>query len=268
MRGLQARLLPDGARNDMVLVAALALTACVASALLPSGLAALRVPLGLPLVLVLPGYATVAALFAPGVLRTPERVVLSLALSIVATVFSGLAVYVAGAKLTTAPWLELLGVLTLVAATTALWRGHARVLRLPAVRPRAIELAALVAAAGLLGAAALIGFKPLGPPAATQGTAALGLLEAPHGRAAVCVSVINEQFHVASYRVAVNVAGAPSRTFGPITLAPGAGWVRLVAVGPGLPAVRATLFRASAPASPYRHVALRTWAPYLRAKRC
>ena len=268
MRGLRARLRSGAARSDLAFVAALSVTACVASALLPSGLAALRVPLALPLVLVLPGYATVAALFEPGALRASERVVLSLALSIAATILSGLAVDIAGAKLAAAPWFEVLGVLTLAAAAAALARGHARVLRLPAVRLRAIEVAALVAAAALLASAAVIGFQPLAPPARTQGTAGLGLLEAPQGRAAVCISVINEQFHVASYRVAVSVAGAPSRSFGPIRLAPGAGWHRLVPVGPGLPAVHAALYRALAPAFAYRNAWITTWAPYLRAKRC
>ena len=269
MRGPETpRLRPSAARSDMALVAAFAVAACVASELLPAGLAAVRVPLALPLVLVLPGYAAVAALFAPGALRHPERVVLSLALSIAATILSGLAVDVAGAKLDAAPWLEVLGALTLLAALTALARGHARRLRAPAVRLRAIEIAALVAALVLLAAAAVIGFKPLAPPARTQGTAGLGLLEAPAGRAAVCVSVINEQFHVTSYRVTVSVAGRTNRTFGPIKLAPGATWDRLVAVGPGLPAVRATLYRASAPAVLYRHDEITGWAPYLRAKRC
>jgi hypothetical protein len=259
---------PGAARSDMALVALLAVAACAASELLPAGLAAVRVPLVLPLVLVLPGYAAVTALFAPGALRASERVVLSLALSIAATILSGLAVDLAGAKLTASPWLEVLGALTLAAAVSALARGHARPLRAPALRLRAIEIAALVAAAALIAAAAAIGFRPLAPPARTQGTAALGLLEAPAGAAAVCVSVINEQFHVADYRVAVTVAPARNRTFGPIRLAPGASWYRLVAVGPGLPVVRATLFRASAPGSPYRHDAITAWAPYLRAKHC
>jgi hypothetical protein len=252
----------------MALVALLALVACVASEVLPSGLALLRVPLALPVVLVLPGYAMVAALFAPGTLRTPERVVLSLALSITATILSGLAVDVAGAKLHASPWLEVLGALTLLAALIALARGHARRLHAPAVGLRASEIAAFVVALALLAAAAAIGFRPLAPPARTQGTASLGLLEAPAGAAAVCVSVINEQFHVTSYRVTVSVAGGPSRSFGPIKLAPGASWNRVVAVGPGLPAVRAALYRASAPAVLYRHDGITAWAPYLRAKHC
>ena len=257
------------AGSDMALVALFAVVACVASELLPSGLAVLRVPLALPLVLVLPGYATLTAMFAPGALRTPERVVLSLALSVAATILSGLAVDAAGAKLNAAaPWLEVLGVLTLAAALTALGRGHARRLRLPVLRLRVIEVAALVVALALVAGAAVIGFRPLAPPARTQGTAGLGLLEAPAGAAAVCVSVVNQQFHVTSYRVTISVAGRSNRSFGPIKLAPGASWNRLVAVGPGLPAVRAALYRASAPAVLYRHDAITGWAPYLRAKRC
>jgi hypothetical protein len=177
-------------------------------------------------------------------------------------------VYAIGFKLTAAPWFELIAVFTLAAAVTALVRGHARELHPPALHMRGVEIAAFVAAAVLLAMAAVIGFKPLAPPSRTQGTAGLWLLEAPRGAPAVCVRVINEQFHVTSYRVLVTVAGRPNNAFGPIKLAPGASWYRLVPVGPGRPTVHATLYRATAPASAYRNTSITSWQPSLRATHC
>jgi len=258
------------ARSDMALVSALALLACVVCLAVPHGLALVRVPLALPLVVVLPGYATVSALFAPGAVGTPERILLSLALSIVAAILAGLAVDAAGLKLLATPWIEILAVITLVAAATAIAREHERPLSLPRRRLalRAHEWLALAGALLLLAAAAAIGFRPLPPPAKTQGTVDFGLLEAPGARTAVCVSVINEEFHVSSYRVVVSVAGRANRTLTTARLAPGATWNRQVAVGPGFPDVRATLYRASAPSRAYRDTSLSNWAPYLRAQRC
>lgn len=264
------RLREGAARSDMALVSALALLACLICAAAPGGLAPVRVPLALPLVLVLPGYATVTALFAPDTLRAPERIMLSLSLSIVAAILTGLAVDIAGFKLLAAPWIELLAAVTLVATATAIARGNERPLSLPGPLPRlrAHEWLALLAALVLLAAAAAIGFRPLPPPAKTQGTVAFGLLEAPGGRAGVCVSVINEEFHANSYRVVVSVPGRANRTLTTTRLDPGATWNREVAVGPGFPDVTARLYRGSAPSRAYRNTSLPKWAPYLRALHC
>jgi hypothetical protein len=263
---VSARLRPP--RSDLALVVALAVLGCVACAVLPAGLAAARVPLALPLVLALPGYALASALFAPEDLGGGERIVLSLALSISAAILTGLAIDAVGLKLNAEPWVDILGVITLAACVVAARRGHVHELKLPRIRLRVLEALALGATAVLLAAAAALGFTPLAPPAKTHGTAGLGLLEAPHGRAAVCLSVINEQFHPAGYRVVVAVAGRGSVTFNTPRLVPGGSWTHELAVGSGFPAVQATLYRASSPASAYRNTYLNTWAPYLRAQHC
>jgi hypothetical protein len=257
------------ARSDVALVAALAVIACLVCAALPAGLAIVRVPLALPLVLVLPGYASVTALFAPGALRGPERLVLSLALSIAAAILSGLIIDGVGLKLVAQPWVDVLGAFTLAACAVAIRRGHARELMFPSLQLHGQEALAITAAVVLLGAAAVVGFMPLAPPAKTDGTVGFGLLEAPHGPA-VCVTVTNEQFHTAGYRVLVTAAGRPPATLTTARLAPGATWTHEVVVGAGRPVVRATLFRAGARAgsSPYRRTDITTWAPYLRARTC
>jgi uncharacterized protein DUF1616 len=78
----------DRRRIDLTAVIALALLALFVS-LLPVG-AALRAPLLLPAVLVLPGYALGATLFLPGTITPGHRLVLTLGLSIATTVIAGL----------------------------------------------------------------------------------------------------------------------------------------------------------------------------------
>jgi len=255
-------------RTDLGLVTALALVACLFAALLPPSLAAVRAPLALPLVLLLPGYAIVAVLFVPGALRTAEVVMLSIAASIAATIFAGLVLDGLSVRLTAAPWMGLLAAMTLAAAVRASALGHGRKLALPRLRPRALEVGALTGALVLLGGAAVLGFTPLPPPKSTPGTSALWLVPAPGGRDAACVGVINEELRTASYTVQVTVAGRPPQRFGPIRLASGDSWTRVVSVGPGQPGVTATLRKAGAApsAAAYRNVAIRRWN--IAAKSC
>ena len=250
-------------RTDLALVIVLAFAACLFAALLPTSVAALRAPLCLPLVLALPGYALAAAMFQPGELRTAELVTLSIAFSVAATIGTGLLLAAFGVRLTATPWMGLLTALTVAAAARASARGHARAIALPAlfpaVRLRRAEGAALVAALALVAVAATLGFTPLHAPKGTLGTSAIWLVPAPHGREAACVGVINEQLHTTSYTVSVGAAGAPAQRFGPITLAPGGHWSRAIAVGPGRPAVDASLTTTLNPSVVYRHVVLRDW---------
>jgi uncharacterized membrane protein len=247
---------------------AYALAACLAVAVLPAHLAVLRTPLALPLVLLLPGYAIVAALFAPGVLRPAEVGMLSLALSLVSTIFTGLLLAALSVRLTALPWMALLTAITVATGVRASLRGHARDLVPPRLRLRAVEAAALAGALVLVSGAAVLGFTPLAPPKATPGTSSLWLLPAPGGDTAACVGVINQELKTTSYDVTVDVAGKPAAQFGPFTLASGGSWTHVVAVQSGRPVVTATLRKAgSAPsAPPYRNVAIRNWN--IAAKAC
>jgi hypothetical protein len=250
-------------RSDLALVVVLALAACLCAAILPTSVAALRAPLCVPLVLLLPGYAAVQASFRPGELRTPELITLSIAFSIGATIVAALLLALLGVRLTTAPWMGLLTALTLAAAARAGARGHARpiVLRVrPAGRRvRRAEAGALACALALLIGAATLGFTPLAAPKSTRGTTALWLVPAPHGRHAACVGVINEQLHSESYVISVLAVGTPVQRFGPVTLAPGGRWSRAVAVGSRRPVVLASLSLTDNATVVYRSVELRAW---------
>lgn len=245
------------ARTDLGLVVALAVAACVFAALIPTSIAVLRAPVALPLVLALPGYAIVTAIFSPHELRTSERVLLSMAASIVTTIFSALVLEAFAIKLTTIPWMGLLAVVTIVAAARGTARGHARPLRAPRVRPARVELLALAGALVLLAGALALALTPLGAPKGLQGTTGLWIV--PDGTAAVELSVVSDQAQAGAYTVQLSVAGKAQPQIGPITLRPGASWTRVVAVPAGQPLVQAVLRTTSDPTAAYRTVALRCW---------
>jgi hypothetical protein len=248
------------ARTDLWLVAVLAVAAALLVALLPGSLVELRAPAALSLVLALPGYALTAAIFPPAQLRAAERVLLSIAISVAATIAAALLLAALGVALTTAPWMALLAAFALAAAASAGARGHAQVLARPSIGVRGREIGALASAVVLLGSAAALGLTPLGAPQGTQGTTSLWICsksnrcDLPAGT--VEVGVISDQLHAASYTVQVSVAGRPDVRFGPITLAPGGAWSRVVASGPGKPVVRALLRTTANPSGVYRNVIL------------
>lgn len=237
--------------TDLVLVSALAVACAALAILLPSSWIAVRTPPALALVLVLPGYALASGGFDPGELRTVERVLLSLALSIACTILVALALDALTVRLTAGPWLGAIAALTVLAAAIGQTLGHARRLRAPRFAPRAGTLILAAVAVVLLCGAAVLGFTPLGAPAGTAGTTALWLL--PRSSGAVEFGVISGQLHRSSYFVEIHVAGSRAQRFGPITLRSGGCWSGSLATGRGTPRVTATLFRVGAPGTPYRY---------------
>lgn len=93
----------------------------------------LRTVFGAPLVLLLPGYTLAAALFPNHTLRGPERVVLSLGVSLVVTALLGFVLNLSPAGLTPVAWVVWLGSLTLAASGVAMLRrpGYLRLDRPP-----------------------------------------------------------------------------------------------------------------------------------------
>lgn len=243
------------ARSDLGLVGALALLSLLVCALLPASLDVLRIPAAAGLVLVLPGYALTAAQFGPQELRPSERVLLSLALSIVATILAALLLQLIGVRLKSAPWMGLLALVALGGAAVGEARGHARALAGRRLVVGPARLAGLAAALALLGGAAALGFSALPAPKGTQGATFLWIL--PHGSGAVSVGVISDETQRRAVTVSVAVAGQPLRRFAPVSLAPGARWTRVFATGPGSPIVRAFLRDAAHPSRVVQQVALR-----------
>jgi len=99
-------------------VAALLVLAAMAAVTLNLGTLP-RVLLGVPLVLFLPGYALVSALFPTRVIPTVERLLLALGASIALAIVVGLALALAGVLLTPGSWTVALALLTMIGVVVA-----------------------------------------------------------------------------------------------------------------------------------------------------
>jgi len=246
-------------RSDLGLVCALALVGVLAAAVVPDAIGVVRILIAGPLVLALPGYALARAALQPGELRGPELGALSVALSVVVTIFSALLLDALGVRLTIWPWIAILVVVTLAAAAVGMRRGHARALRPPSLAPRVGEVAMVATAVALIGAAAAIGFTPLSAPKGTDTTTALWIYPVHP----LEVGVTSGQTRATSYTVTVAVSGRIVRRYGPFTLAPGASWTRLIAVV-GKPPVVARL-SVIGDAAAAKTVSLRCWCTSVRS---
>lgn len=135
-------------RRDLALVAALAFLALIAAVV--SAPVWLRAPLLVPLVLVLPGYAVAANLFAPKTIGITERGVYAVALSIAITALGGLVIQLA-LGLGREVWAVFLAGVTLYASLRILVEGPSD----PLSRPSSISWAIPVAAVAFLAAGAI-----------------------------------------------------------------------------------------------------------------
>jgi hypothetical protein len=195
-------------RRRINLVAAGVLAAAAGSASV--GLAAgnpLRVALGLMLVLWLPGYALAcAALSNPGRLDG-QMVLLSVGLSVTATIVAGLVLNTFPFGLTTRALASALAAITVLAAFVALWRRHVvEVEPELTVNPspllgRLLVLGVAVAVVVLAIASANHGARTVDVPRFSELTTAA---TQPDG--SVRVAIDNREGHVADYRLEVRDA--------------------------------------------------------------
>jgi hypothetical protein len=243
---------------DLRLAALLAAACALICAIVPDGATVVRVLPAALLVLVLPGYALTATLLAPAQVTRLERLVLTIALSMVAGVLTAL-VLNAVWHLETAAWATGLALATIVAALAGARRGHGQ----PVPRPRVPRVGvaaalALIGAVLLTGGAVALGVTTLHAPGDTAGTTALWI--SPRGDNNVAVGVHSIERGRRHYELDVRVAGQRGRLIGPFALEPGE--ERRLALpapaGPlGKPVVNVVLRRLDGPHPAIRHVALR-----------
>jgi hypothetical protein len=253
-------------RSDLGLVVALTLLA-VAATLLPGSLVVVRAVLALPLVLALPGYALTRAMLRLDELRGTELLIVSVALSIMVTVFAALAMQAVGVRLEERQWMAVIAVVTIVAAAVGISRGQAHPVVVPHVSVRMREAIAIAGAVVLLIAAAALGFTPLSAPKGTVGDSDVWILPGPAEDSAD-FGVINDETQTRRYTVELLVAGSPGRTFGPFALPPGGTWSRSAVVGPpSKPLTRVLLRYAANPKRVIESGALRCWCVVVPAKK-
>jgi len=243
---------------DLRLVALLAPACALICAIVPDGATIVRTLPAALLVLVLPGYALTGALLAPGQITRIERLVLTIAMSIVAGVITALLLNAVW-HLGTTPWAIGLAAVTVIAALAGARRGHGQPVPRPHVPRIGLPAAlALTAAVLLTGGAVALGFTTLHAPGDTLGTTALWI--SPRGDNNVAVGVHSVERGRRHYELDVRVAGQRGRLIGPFALAPGEERRLLLPAptGPlGKPIVTVVLRRLDGPRPAVRHVALR-----------
>lgn len=227
-----------------------------------------RVMLGLPLVLVLPGYAVTAAMFPKDTLGVPEKVVLSLGLSLVLAALGGIVLNWMPWGLRTSSWAVLLGTVSLGASGVALvrrWRATGD----DSVTMQA-NLKINLGQGILFGLAALVTIVAIGiarigaTRQSDQGFTQLWILPANEvNQSAVRVGVRSGESAVVRYGLQVEAGGSVVLDWPSIELDPGESWERAVM----LPAeqadtrtVEAKIYRLDTPTEIYRRVVL--WSDF------
>jgi uncharacterized membrane protein len=252
--------------RDILVVIALTIIAVALAFVLPPDWVPGRIVI-LPLVLVLPGYALMSALFPRREFGIPERLVFSLALSLVIAVLGGLLLNLTPWGLRAGPWAVLLGGITLgaCAATFVRRRGQA-ISNSGWLRAGNIGLnfrqGLLLGLAGLIvcGAVAvsIIGAERQPYPGFTQ----LWILPAggANPKNAVRLGVSNMESTAMQYRLAVSVDGKVVKEWPSIDLNPHEKWEATLLLPQtghaGTAKVEAGLYRTDAPATIYRDVVL------------
>jgi Protein of unknown function (DUF1616) len=216
--------------------------------------------LGVPLVLLVPGYVWVEVFFDSR-LSAELRAVLSVALSLTITALGGVLLTVSGIRLDRSSWLALLAGTTFAGVAVAA-TSRARVRIAPPVdpieysRPQRMSVTQVVrlGIAGLLGAAALgiavYSANAQAQPPYTQ------LSLGQHGSAPETAQVVlgNHEQGAQRYRLVVTTDGVASKAW-TVTLAEGANWQGSVPARPGQ-RLAVDVYRTLSSGPPYRHVAL------------
>lgn len=234
-------------RVDVIVAAAAAGAAAVLAASQPPTI--IGALLGVPLMLIAPGYALSRALL-PGRFAGPaERATAALGLSLAFLVLAAVTMHAAGVPLSRRSWAAVVGAATVVATAVAAWRAPAPAVagRLP--RVRGARLLLTLVALVLLADAVVIARRPLAPPRGVPGYTQLWLIRT--GRQAE-LGVHSYELAPAGYRLDLIVNGRVARRWPDIMLATGEGWSTAVRLAGSR--IEARLYRADRPQQMYRHV--------------
>jgi uncharacterized membrane protein len=215
----------------------------------------IRVVLALPLVLFLPGYALVAAMFARAPVERAVILLLSISLSLSMVIIGGFTIqwvvdldrFTGGAALS--------GV-TIAAAVVALLRrpptGPSREAVVRAVQVRPAHVVLLMLAVAFTGAAIALARTPL-PAKGVRGYTVLWMLPTNDGSRGVRVGVMSSELDTTTYRLEIERARQPALVRR-LALRPGDKWESRVAVGPSATRIVALLYRRAEPNVVYRRV--------------
>jgi uncharacterized membrane protein len=212
---------------------------------------------GIPLALILPGYALTRAVFRDRLRSAADYVLLSLGLSLSVTILGGLALnelWPSAHPLSSHSWAVLLSAVTVGCCLVAHMDGNVGPRlqrRLP--RPRAVDVAVLGAALAIGGGAVGLASAPLPPPPGVSGYTQMWLV--PQARSAQ-LGVRSDELEPTRYQLRLELNGRLYRTW-QLRLRPGESWATELPVDPSArprPLAEAALYRRSNLHTPYRRV--------------
>ena len=244
--------------RDLRLILALTLVCAVGSLITPLG--AVRVIFAVPLALILPGYAIAAAVFGPNLPAWPERIPLTLGISLASAALASLVLNYLPGGIHGFPWTLLLVLIVLLACSSAArrrgrQRGRRQPLSLPSLKPRAITVVLGIGTVAMVVVALIVaqatpendraaGFTQLwiAPPKLTDVSTRIG--------------ITSEQQQTRAYRLVVEVEGKAKPEIETFELEPTqTHLVKIDSGGTTPPAgVEAKLYLRSDPSRVYRRV--------------
>ena len=248
-------------KNLDLIVAVIIAVLNVVWVLLHSSAPVVGIILAFPLVLVLPGYTLTEVLFRKRSLNAPERLVLSLGLSLAIDVLSGLFLNVLPGGLQASSWAVLLGLLTVVFSLLAAYLRRG----VPASGTQPLRFRLSIYQGILFGLAILlailsfvyidIGVIQQPHPGFTQ----LWMLpEVQAGKSCdIRLGVRSFESTSVKYRITMTMNGVPAITWPSVVLAPQEEWDRLVPIPPTAAEqvyIEGRLYRLDKPAAVYREV--------------
>ncbi len=248
--------------SDLIIVSIVTVI-CAATTLVMAASPVLRVIGGVPLVLILPGYAITAACLPRRSFGQAERLLISLGLSVAITILLGLVLYYAGISLQLRTWAIALASTTLVACGIA-WR------RRPAAEgessPVSLSINLSLRNIVLLGLAVVVSGVAIGiarlptPPNEVSGYTLLWMVPtSDENSGSYQLGVTSQEFAAMTYHLQVTVDGRVTWDWPELKLAPGDTWKSPIVLHNdqlGAGSIEATLYRLDNPKVVYRQVKL------------
>jgi len=257
---MSGQLVMNRSISDLLVVGTCAIMAGTLAVLAPD-IFVFRLMFGLPLVLVLPGYALAAALFARQSLGVSERILFSVGLSLLVDIIGGLIVGSLHWRLQNGTWAVLLVGITLGASITAGIRRKGSI-----TAPSKFHLKLNARESLLLGLAVMVTLGAIGlartpvPAKDVEGYTFLWMQTKSKAEPTkVRVGINCMEFISTKYNLQISADGQIVREWNGIQLAPGEKWETTLTIpmdSSSARMVEALLYRLDAPKIVYRRVTL------------
>ncbi len=240
--------------RDLRLILALTVVCAVGSLITPLG--AVRVIFAVPLALILPGYAITAAVFGSHLPAWPERMPLTLGISLASAALASLVLNYLPGGIQGFPWALLLVLIVLLACLSAARRrGRQQTPSLPSLKPRPVTVVLGIGTVAMV-VVALILAQATPENGHASGFTQLWIAPPKPTDVSTRIGITSEQQQTRAYRLVVKVEGKAKPEVETFELKPSqTHLVKIDSGGTGPPAgVVAKLYLRSDPSRVYRRV--------------